>query len=53
MHMWQSHVENEHYSYHILTTTSTLHAVAGVEAGQWGGGGGGGGPRPVGSVRIE
>ena len=22
--MWQSHVENEHYSYHILTTTSYM-----------------------------
>ena len=25
LHMWQSHVENEHYFYHILTTISTLH----------------------------
>ena len=23
--MWQSHVENEHYSHHILTNISTLH----------------------------
>ena len=25
IHMWQSQVENEHYSYYFLTTFLTLH----------------------------
>ena len=31
-YMWQSQVENEHYSYHFLSTFNTLHGCISIPA---------------------